>query len=231
MEETKNKLNINIGLAIIVVGVIIAGAILLRGKGPTAPTPTPGNPTPSAGTIKPISADDHILGNPNAKVVMVEYADYQCPFCGRFFTQTIEPVKKNYVDTGKIAFVYRDFAFLGPESQKSSEATECANDQGKYWEYHNYLFIHQNGENEGGFADKNLKTFAQTLGLNTDQFNTCLDSGKYTQKVKDSTAEAGSIGVNSTPQSFILKDGKVVDEVKGAYPYADVSAKLDAALK
>ena len=233
MENTKNKLNI--GLAIIVAGVIIGGAVLLRGgKAPVAPTPTQnGAPTADLSDlkIKPLSADDFIQGNPNSKVVMVEYADYQSPFCGKFFTETVTPLTKTYINTGKIAFVYRDFAFLGSESEKAAEATRCAKDQGKYWEYHDYLFTHQNGENQGNFADKNLKAFAKTLGLNTADFNSCLDSGKYTQAVKDSVAEASSAGVDTTPFSFILKDGKVVDTVKGAYPLSEVTAKLDAALK
>jgi protein-disulfide isomerase len=234
MENRKNQ--INIGIAIVVAGVIIAGAILLRGKTPTNPSPTPtnqGSPnanTPSA-TIKPVSASDYTQGNPNADVVMIEYADYQCPFCGRFFKQTIEPIEQNYVNTGKIEFVYRDFAFLGAESQEASEAAACANDQGKYWQYHDYLFNHQNGENEGAFASANLETFAKTLGLNTSEFNSCLESGKYAQAVQNSTTEGSSIGVTGTPHSFILKDGKVVNEVDGAYPYSQVSQELDAALK
>ena len=230
MEDKKNQFSI--GLSIVVAGIIIAGAIMLHGtKKQAAPTPAAGNPVTTNGTIKPVSASDFIQGNPNSKVVMVEYADYQCPFCGRFFTDTVQPIKQNYVDTGKIAFVYRDFAFLGTESAKSAEAASCANDQGKYWEYHDYLFTHQNGENQGNFADKNLESFAKTLGLNTDQFNTCLSSGKYIQAIKDSTAEGTSIGVNGTPHSFILVDGKIVADVNGALPLADVTAKIDAALK
>ena len=231
MENKKNQLNI--GLAIIVAAVIIAGAIFLKGgKAPVAPAPVKGgSPAATVGTIKPVSASDFIQGNPNSKVVLVEYADYQCPFCGRFYSDTVQSIEKDYVTTGKIAYVYRDFAFLGAESQKSAEAASCANDQGKYWEYHNYLFTHQSGENQGNFADNKLEAFAGTLGLDTNQFNTCLESGKYTQAVKNSTAEGTSIGVNGTPHSFILVDGKVVSDVNGAYPLADVTAKLDAALK
>ena len=171
MENKKNQFNI--AMAVVVAGIIIGGAILLRGGKPTPTAPVAGVPTgnPSVTQVKPISADDFILGDKNAKIVIVEYADYQCPFCGKFFTETVEPLVKNYVDTGKVAFVYRDFAFLGSESQKSAEAARCANDQGKYWEYHNYLFIHQNGENQGGFADKNLKEFAKTVGLNSASFD------------------------------------------------------------
>ena len=125
-----------------------------------------GKSTPLAGvSVDAVTSSDNTLGNANAKVVMIEYADYQCPFCGRFFTNTVEPVIEKYVKTGKILYVYRDFAFLGQESTKAAEATECAKDQGKYWEYHNYLFTHQNGENQGNFSNDKLKSFATELGL------------------------------------------------------------------
>jgi protein-disulfide isomerase len=215
--------------AILIAGIIIAGAILLKGK--SAPTPTTDNNQPALAQVDPVTATDHVLGDPNAKVTMIEYADFQCPFCGKFFTETAQPVIEKYVKTGKVQFVFRDFAFLGPESIKSAEASWCAGDQNKYWEFHDYLFTHQNGENKGAFADANLKTFAVTLGLDATTFNQCLDSGKYTKTVTDMTAAAGKAGVQGTPKSFILKKGKVVSTVDGAYPLADVSAKLDAALK
>lgn len=216
--------------AVLIAGIIIAGAILLKGKTPTNPT-NPGNNQAAVAQVDPVTASDHALGDPNAKVTMIEYADFQCPFCGKFFTETTQPVIEKYVKTGKVQFVYRDFAFLGPESLKSAEATWCAGDQNKYWEFHDYLFTHQNGENKGSFADANLKAFAKTLGLDTVTFNQCLDSGKYTKAVTDSTTNAGKAGVQGTPKSFILKNGKVVSTVDGAYPLSDVSAKLDAALK
>ena len=215
--------------AIIIVGVLIAGAILLKGK--TAPVKDDkNNPQPTTEVVT-VNESDHALGNANAKIAMVEYADYQCPFCGKFYTETTEPIINTYVKEGKVKFVYRDFAFLGPESFKSAEAVACAGDQNKYWEFHNFLFTHQNGENQGAFADTNLKTFAKQLGLDSATFDKCLDSGKYTQAVKDSTANAATYGVKGTPKSFIIKDGKVVDTVDGAYPLDMVKAKLDAALK
>jgi protein-disulfide isomerase len=250
MENKKNQLNI--GLAIIVAGVVIAGAILLRGG--KAPTPTPAQPgSPTAVSApKTVSASDFTQGNPNAKVVLIEYADYQCPFCGAIsglqsntpviqymqkrdstWTPFMPGVMDNYVKKNTVEFVYRDYAFLGPESVQSAEAASCANDQGKYWDYHNYLFGHQGEENKGTFSDKNLEAFAQTLGLNTTQFNTCLESGKYAQAVADSKAEGDNAGVGAsgTPKGFILKDGKVVSTIDGAEPYSSVKQKLDAALK
>lgn len=115
--------------------------------------------------INPVSSEDRTLGNKNARVVLIEYADYQCPFCGKFFKEVVQPVTDTYVKEEKVLFVYRDFAFLGQESLKAAEATLCANEQGKFWEYHDYLFTHQDGENRGNFSDDYLKSFARELKL------------------------------------------------------------------
>ncbi|OGI82037.1 hypothetical protein A3I95_01195 [Candidatus Nomurabacteria bacterium RIFCSPLOWO2_02_FULL_44_12] len=216
--------------AIIVAGLVIAGAIILKGgSAPEAQIPVPDNVDNSL--LAPVTAEDYMMGNANAKVVLIEYADFQCPFCGRFFTDTEGVLREKYINTGKIKFVYRDFAFLGPESIGAAEAARCAGEQGKFWEYHDYLYTHQNGENRGAFADANLKSFAQILDLNTSAFSQCLDSGKYTKAVNDSTAAGKAARVNGTPKGFILKNGEIVSTIDGARPTAEVTAKLDAALK
>ncbi len=225
--------------AIIIVGILIAGAILLRGKAPVAPTPVAGGNVPASVQLDPVTAQDHTLGSP-AKVTLVEYADYQCPFCGKSFKETEQPIVDNYVNTGKVQLVYRDYAFLGPESTTSAEASWCAGDQGKFWQYHDYLFNYiwdnyyaknKSGENVGAFSDANLKSFAQKLGLDTTTFNSCLDSGKYAKTVADYATAATKAGVTGTPKGFILKNGKIVSTIDGAEPLATVTAKLDAALK
>jgi len=123
------------------------------------------------GNIKlaPISDSDFVIANEDSSVaneaIIIEYADFQCPFCGKFFKETEETLIKDYVDAGKVRFVYRDFAFLGKESLKAAEAARCAGDQGKFWEYHDYLYNHQNGENQGAFSNLYLKSFAGELKL------------------------------------------------------------------
>ncbi len=106
-------------------------------------------------------------------------------------------------------FGYFNFAFLGDESGWAAEAAECAGDQNKFWEYHDYLFSHQNGENQGAFSKDNLKGFAADMGLDTAAFNTCMDSGKYTQFVQDQTNIAHQLGVQSTP-TFAVNGQPVV---------------------
>lgn len=115
--------------------------------------------------LKPISNEDFILGSSEAPVTVIEYSDFQCPFCGKFFKETEQTLMDSYIKEGKIRFVHRDFAFLGNESTVAAEAARCAGDQGKFWEYHDYLYNHQNGENRGNFSNINLKSFANNLGL------------------------------------------------------------------
>lgn len=231
----KNEIN-QIAGAIVLAGVLIGGSILLAGN--RANTVSNNAPSaPSAGTganlanikLDPVTAKDMAVGASNAKVVLVEYADFQCPFCGKFHAEAETVVRQTYGN--KVKFVYRDYAFLGTESFKAAEAARCAADQGKFWEYHDYLFTHQNGENKGAFSNDNLKSFAKEVGLNTAQFNSCFDGGKYVAAVKDSNAGASRAGVTGTPKGFIVKNGKVVDTIDGAQPSSAVTAKLDAALK
>ena len=105
------------------------------------------------------------MGNKNAKVTIIEFADFQCPFCERFFKDAESNIIKDYVNSGKVKFAFRHYAFLGQESNFAAEASECANEQGKFWEFHDYLFKNQQGENQGAFTKDKLKGFAATLGL------------------------------------------------------------------
>jgi len=238
--------------AILIVGVLIAGAILLKGSSTSTSKNDNKNGIPvTTTTLSPVGTLDRTLGDKNAKVTVIMYADFQCPFCGAVSgllpsnSPLIQSLKKNdpnwtpstsgiidnYVKNGNVLFVYRDWAFLGPESVKAAEAARCAGDQGKFWEYHDYLYSHQNGENQGNFSDPHLKAFAKDLGLDTSSFDNCLDTNKYTQAVNDSKNEGITAGVNGTPKGFILKDGKIVGTIEGAESFTTVKPKIDAALK
>ena len=237
--EDQNNSQKQIAGSIIIAGLIIAGAILLKDNNSVAPTaanvPAKAQnnaaPTPTATTLSPITKNDNILGNSQAKVAIVMYEDFQCPFCGKFFSESETAIRNTYVKNGDVQYVSRDWAFLGPESIRSSEAARCAKDQGKFWEFHDYLYSHQNGENKGAFSDTNLKSFAKNLGLNTATFNSCFDSNKYAQAVDDSKSEGIASGVTGTPKGFILRDGKIVATINGAEPYTTIKTKIDSALK
>jgi len=168
----------------------------------------------------------HFKGDPDAPVTIIEFADFQCPYCGRFFAETKPQIDEQYMQSGKVRFAYFNFAFLGPESNWAAEAAECAADQDKFWEYHDKLYDSQSGENQGAFNKDNLKQFAEELGLDASAFNECLDSGKYSQLVQDESSLASSIGVRSTP-TFLINGQAVV----GAQPYEIFQQTIDSLLK
>lgn len=158
----------------------------------------------------PVSSSDKSKGEANAPVTVVEYSDFQCPYCGVFATNAERQLEEEFVGTGKVRFVYRNLAFIGNESQWAAQAAECANEQGKFWDYHDKLFNSQKGENDGAFSKPNLKGFAVELGLDTAQFNQCLDSGKYATKVRQETLEGQQAGVRGTPTLFV--NGQLIDQ-------------------
>ncbi len=162
----------------------------------------------------------------NGKVELIVFSDFQCPYCKKFTKETFEKIKTNYVDTGKIKITFRHFPLPGHiNAQKSAEAGECANKQGQFWPYHDLLF--KNGSGDGtGLAVSDLKKYAEELGLNMTQFNSCLDSGTTSGIVSTDFKDGQSVGVNGTPV-FIVNGEKLV----GAQPYEAFKVVLDEALK
>lgn len=143
------------------------------------------------------------LGDPSAPILVEEYGDFQCPACDQFARQTLPQIESKYVNTGKVRFVFHQYAFIGEESIKAAEASECAGDQNKFWEYYDTLYANQGGENTGAFSDSNLVDFAQQLQLDPTAFTTCLNSNKYESKVTGDTTDGQARGVNQTPTLFI----------------------------
>ncbi len=166
--------------------------------------------------------DDPMIGDPDAPITIVEFSDFQCSFCKRFRTQTFDQLKEEYIDTGKAKLVYRDFPLhsIHPHAQKAAEAAECAEDQGMFWEYHDLLF-----ENQGELAIDDLKLYASRSGLDTTQFNECLDSGKYASEVGKDLSDGQKAGARGTPY-FIV--GNTV--LSGAQPFQNFKAAIDAQL-
>lgn len=245
MQKEKTKQIISI---LIVSTLIIGGIFLLKDSKPPQKIEKDGIPVT---TLSPINNEDMLLGSRNAEISVIVYADFQCPFCGavtglqektapavKYLEQRdsswlpyLSGIKTDYIESGKVNIIYRDFAFLGPESQRSAEAARCAGEQNNFWEYHDYLFTHQKGENEGYFGDENLKLFAKELGLDSSLFDECLDSNKYTEMIIASKEAGSKAGVSGTPKGFIIKDGKIVGMIDGAESYKTVKEKIDNALK
>jgi len=148
-------------------------------------------------------------GSDSAQLNIVEFGDYQCPFCGRFFQQSEPQIKQDYVDTGKAKFYFLDFQFLGPDSQTLGQGAWCANDQGKYYDYHDYIYSHQGQENSGWATPDKLKALAVNIsGFDTAKFDSCLDSKKYEARVQQLTQIGQGLGVSGTPTIFIGNDQK-----------------------
>ncbi|OGZ29739.1 MAG: hypothetical protein A2931_00350 [Candidatus Niyogibacteria bacterium RIFCSPLOWO2_01_FULL_45_48] len=217
--------------SIIVAGVIIAVAVMYAGGvdfgGKKADTKKQG-PEAQAGeasALLGVVEGDQVLGSPLAPVTFVEFGDFQCPFCGRFYQTTEKELIEKYVKTGQVKFIWRDFAFLGQESFDAAVAARCAGEQGKFWEYHNYLFENQREENQGTFSVANLKNFALVLNLDASQFDSCLDSQKYLSAVQKETELGRQLGVDGTPSSFV--NGA---NIAGSLPFAQFEALIQNAL-
>jgi protein-disulfide isomerase len=204
-------------------------ALLKERPAAAAPAPAPSGPAP--GTVVG-TASAPTEGAESAKVTLVEFSDFQCPFCARFHNNTLPQIQKEYVETGKVRHVFRNLPLesIHPQSFKAHEAALCASDQGKYWEMHNLLFA-----NQQALAPDQLVGHAKTLGLDAAAFQKCLDSGKQAARIRTDLEEAGRLGVNGTPAFLVgvaMPDGKVktVRFVSGARPYADFKAAIEAAL-
>lgn len=227
-----------IGLGGLIVGYVIANGMNgLALPTPSAPTPTVAGdnqvPTPAPSNDTPATADDDpVIGKANAPITVIEFTDYQCPFCGRHFTETYGKIKENYIDTGKVKYVSRDFPLgFHQFAQKASEASECADDQGKFWEMHDKLFAGQAVWSSLPDAIPTFKQYAKDLGLNTGDFDSCLDEGKHAEEVKADMAAGSASGIDGTPGFWILgPDGKN-QKISGAYPYETFSAAFDGMLK
>lgn len=191
----------------IAMSIIIAGWLISKQMGGVKGTPVITDQAQEIPQTDPIQVElDNtfpVLGNPDAKVTVIEFADFQCPFCSQWQKSIFPLLKSEYIDTGKVKFAYFDFAFLGPESNQAAEAASCARDQGKFWEYHDKLFASQGGENVGVFSDEKLKLFASELKLNTTQFNKCLSEDTYAGDVDRKLQQASEYGIDSTPTVLI----------------------------
>lgn len=197
--------------------------------GQTGSTVTPTAPDPAA-PAGPVSvqerADAPVLGDKDAKVTFIEFTDFQCPFCQRFYSDAFQQIKEKYVNTGKVKVVFRHFPLpFHAKAQKAGEAAECAHRQGKFIEYHDVLFQKMQADGTGLDVDS-LKQYAADLRLNTARFNSCLDNSDTAQVVKNDIAAGTAAGVSGTPTMFI-NGTKIV----GAQSFTNFQQALDAALK
>jgi len=174
--------------------------------------------------------DDPVRGNVNAKVAIVEFSDYECPFCGRFHSQALPSLKKDYIDTGKVQYIFRDFPLeFHPNAISASIAANCAGEQGAYWEMHDSLFVNQKRLGKALYDE-----LAKTLKVNTVSFDTCLKDKKQAKEVTSDFVYGQSVGIEGTPTFFVGRiDGKkLVDviQIVGAQPPAVFSQAIESLL-
>lgn len=230
---------VSIPMAILVAAAMVSGSVLYVGSGgqaagllPSAQQPADQQPDAAAPTIKDPSslftADDPMIGNPKAKVTIVEFGDFQCPFCRQFWNDTYGQLKKDYIDTGKVRFVTRAFPLsFHPAARPAALASLCAQEQGKFWEFRDKVFGEQEkqGQQTITFGIPEIKSWVSTIGMNNQQFNSCLDSQKYASKVDADTAAGTTAGVSGTPSFFI--NGQ---QIVGAQPYSSFKQIIDKLL-
>lgn len=232
--------------------LISGGALKINGKAtqttnnavaqPAQPSQAPvqaqaaAQPDPSK-PVKVSIAGDPVLGDKNAKLTLVEFSDYECPFCKKSFTELLPDLKKNYIDTGKVRLIYKDLPLpFHQNAVKEAEAAQCAKDQGgdiAYFKYHDQIFTKTSGGGTG-ITLAQLPTLAKEIGLNVAQFQKCLDSGKFKAEVDKDLAEAQKVGANGTPTWFLGKTvpGDYVEGITivGAQPFSAFKTAIDAQL-
>ncbi|HVB65053.1 MAG TPA: DsbA family protein [Nitrolancea sp.] len=203
------------------VAIVLALALILiprLGGGDTSAIAIAPDPTPN------VANNGATLGDPKAPVQVVEWANYQCPFCNQFWSTSETTFIHDYISTGKVHFQYNDLTFGWQESVDASEAAACAMDQGKFWQYHDTLFKNQKAENSGGFSRSRLKTMASNMGLDMTKFNACFDGHQTASAVKAMDQAAAQQNINSTPTFFV--NGKQINYTG----WGSVKAAIDAAL-
>jgi protein-disulfide isomerase len=177
-----------------------------------------------------IQDDDVVRGDPKAPITLLEYSDFTCGFCEKFFHETFPKLLSEYIETGKVRFVYRDFPRGMGSPLRAADAARCAGEQNAYWPMHDRLF-----NSEGQLAPDNLKQYAKELNLHGEQFSECLASHRYMKDIEKDLQDAGSLGIRGTP-AFVLFPTTLPDDphlilIPGAFPYETFKEEIDKLLK
>ncbi|MEK6812793.1 MAG: thioredoxin domain-containing protein [Nanoarchaeota archaeon] len=218
-------------IATVILGILFIVSIVTNGfsgaESPTIERDTGTAPQPELLQRAEIDIDDDaILGDKDAPITMISCEDYQCPFCKRAFEQTFPMIKQNYIDTGKVRYVFRDFPLpFHTEADEAAMAAECAGDQNKYFEMHELLFKNQQDWSGNPKATFTFKTYADQLGLNKEKFDACVDNREHDAEIQKDMAACEAAGTSGTPTFFI--NGQ---QVVGAQPYTAFQTALEQAL-
>ena len=234
-----------ISIFVIIASVLISGTVLYIKNGSNFFNASNTNDSAkiqkqddTTGVTKISVDDDPVLGDKNAPLTIIEFSDYECPFCKRSFDEVLPELKKNYIDTGKLKLVYRDFPLsFHINAGKEAEAAECARAQGNdetYFKFHDQIFTKTTAGGTG-LALTQLPVIAKSLGLDVTQFQQCLDSGKFSDEIEKDIADGKAAGVSGTPSWFIGKstsDGNIDGTlIVGAQPFSTFKTTIDQLLK
>ena len=228
MEKTKKRKSQQIIFAASI-AVILSVLVLFFHVPPNIESMDP-NSEKQIGTVD-TSQGSPIMGASDAPITIIEFGDYQCPNCKKWFLNTKPDIVTNYIDSGKAKLVFMDIAFLGKDSIPASIATYCAEEQGKYWDYHGFLYSNQLSIDNGWANSDSLKGYASNLGLNMDMFVSCLDSTKYQKRVQFNTEEAQNNGVTGTPTFFIVGQEGIQEKVIGPQPFSVFEKIIESMLE
>ena len=170
------------------------------------------------------------LGDDGAPITLVEFGDYQCHFCNRFFHDTEASIVENYVETGKVRIVFKDYTIIGPDSVSAANAARCAADQGMFWEYHDALYENWDGENTGWASPDMLAALAAGMGLDAGAWGSCMSEMAHAADIEASNADARALGLDGTPAFFIVGPDGRISHIPGAQPYEVFAEVFEAEL-
>ncbi len=222
-QQRQRRLMAIIGGSVLLALIVVIGLVLAnRDSAPSSDLPeivAVTAPDPS------IARDGMTIGSPDAPIKLVEYGDYQCPFCAQFNESAMPPLLADYIATGKVQLTFVPFSFLGEESNRAAEAASCAADQGKFWEMHEGIYGNHAGENEGAYSSDRLRQIAANAGLDLAAYDSCMNDGTHEGSITDFNTLAQQAGVTSTP-SFTINGGAPFSFRN----WDDFKAQLDEAL-
>jgi len=178
-----------------------------------------------------VSNGSPILGDPDAPITLVEFGDYQCHYCNVFFESIEKDIMKNYVKTGKVKIIFKDYNIIGPDSINASHGAHCANEQELFWEYHDILYSNWTGENNGWASLSNLTVFAEEIDADMDNWTECMNEKKHSKIIMDSNNDAKSLELTGTPAFFIINSNGEVSKIFGAQPFKIFQKIFDAELE
>ena len=242
-ETSRRRTNLTVHWPSLGIGAVVAIAcifcgVLLVNMIETEPTQILDEITISeiTATEKPTTASFYgnaspILGDINAPLTLVEFGDYQCTFCKKFFHETEKSILMNYVETGKVKMLFKDFIVVDEDSVNAASAAHCANDQKMFWQYHSTLYNNWDGEGTGWASSEQLHQFASTLGLDMNEFSECLSQSKWKDLVLSSHADGRALGVDATPTFFIIDENNEALKITGAQHYDVFQRTFDSLLE